>query len=474
MHKNKILALALVVALLFGRTFLAATKALSQPAALSITSEDEQEHDEETNSAKNTEDSEDHEENSGQNDESSDEEDAEDVDDAQLNEDDEEEIDGNGEDTDEQGQGHDENSGEAEEDEKEVEDHENNDDVENEEREKEEEETSGEHGEDEESESEEEEYEEKDEDEDGVDDHKESEEEREIEVEAGEEAAEVKSKIKTENMTNEFEIKFESDEGVEIELEYKNDTQVGENETEIELELSVKFLAIVEYFDNDTSGSLTDDDTIIQVIDLKELEYTRPEVTNIISADGEAGYRLETVGTLGEFKFNITAVIFSTYAIVNNTLVSPTETKITINITNFPYKDQTGTSAIALQIRAVSKMEIEEESETTEREIKVKSKTAEGYFSWENWVLVDGAIKPVNSSISKEGNKVLINLCYPRGASIIHDPRLGVGILAPIFGYFFTLVTSELLAGTGIMAMTITLAAIALTRVKKSLLIRSY
>jgi len=119
-------------------------------------------------------------------------------------------------------------------------------------------------------------------------------------------------------------------------------------------------------------------------------------------------------------------------------------------------------------------MEIEEESETKESEIKVKSETAEGYFSWENRALVDGATKPVNSSLTKEEERVLINLCYPRGTSIIHDPKLGVGILTPfltpILGYVFTLVTPELLVGTGIMAITITVAAIALTRIRKPLL----
>ncbi|HIE18325.1 TPA: hypothetical protein EYP75_01220 [Candidatus Bathyarchaeota archaeon] len=289
-------------------------------------------------------------------------------------------------------------------------------------------------------------------------------------VEEVEESSEVKSKIKTENMTNEFEIKFRSHEGVKIELEYKNETQIGKNETKAELELSVRFLAIVEYSDNDSSGSLTENDTIIQVIDLKELNYTRPEVANVTSTDGEKGYRFESIGTLNEFKFNITALIFPKYAMINNALVSPTETKITINITNFPFQAPKGASAIALQISAVSEMEIEEESEIKEGEIKVKSETAEGYFAWENWAFIDGSIRPVNSSLTKKGEGILINLCYPRGTNIIHDPKLGVEILTPILEYVFNLVTSELLMGTGITAATTTMIAIALTRIRKPLL----
>ncbi|MFQ6095294.1 MAG: hypothetical protein ACE5NN_04045, partial [Candidatus Bathyarchaeia archaeon] len=309
----------------------------------------------------------------------------------------------------------------------------------------------------------------KDDDRDGIDDEKELHEERKLEIKVSERTAKVESKIETEDMENKFEIDFEVERGISMELKYKNETE-GEEEIEAKLDLRVLFLAIVEYIDNDTSGCLTENDTIVQTVDLKELDYTQPEVTTITSADGEAGYRFESVGNLNGFRFNITAVLFSTYALVDNTLVSPTETKITISITNFPFNDTTGVSALALQVKAASKMKIEKEDETMESEIKVKSDIAEGYFSWENWAMIDEVNRAVNHSFTKTDEGTLINLCYPHGSSIVHDPKLGVGIKVPLIPtHIFILITPELLIGTGITAIAITIAAIASSRGKKPL-----
>jgi len=309
---------------------------------------------------------------------------------------------------------------------------------------------------------------EEDDDEDGIDDDRESREERKLEIETSETKAKVESEIETEDMENEIEIELSAEEGVSIELKYKNETETDEEEIEAELELKVQFLSMVEYIDSDKSGNLTGEDARVQTLDLEELSYSGPEVSTITSVDGETGYRFELIGTLDDFEFNITAVLFSSYALVDNTLVSPTETKITIGIRNFPFEDDT--SALALQSKATSKMEIEKEDETTESEIKVKSAIAEGYFSWESWAIADDVNRAVNHSFTKTDHGTLINLCYPQGSTIIHDPKLGVWIqLPPGLNHVFTLITPELITATGILAIAITAAAVTLSRGKKPL-----
>ncbi|NWG09144.1 MAG: hypothetical protein HXX80_02330 [Nitrososphaerales archaeon] len=289
-----------------------------------------------------------------------------------------------------------------------------------------------------------------DEDGDDVNDEVEDSSEREINVEVGDNEVIIESKIETEESENEFEVNFSSNDGISIMLKYGNGTEASSEEVEAGLDFSVEFLSIVEYIDTDGSGTLTEGDIIIQTLNLTELSYSQPVVSTTTSMDGETGYIFET-HSLGDFVFGITAELYSNYALADNTLVSPTETKITISIENFPFQDTNGDSLMALQIRASSEMNVEEEFATTETEIKVKSETAEGFFSWIPTASVDGVNKPVNSSITTN-EETLINLSYPHGKDIIHDPILGIGILepiAPIFAvpiYFFSMIVLTVVA----------------------------
>ncbi len=357
-----------------------------------------------------------------------------------------------------------EEAGEQEESEEKEEETEEEDEKEEEEEDEEEEEEEEEKEDDKE---EEEEDEKEDDDRDGVDDEKESQEKRKLEIEVSERSAKVESEFETEEVENELEIEFEAKEGVTIELKYKNETEAEDEEVEAELELKVFFTEVVEYVDVDGDGALTEGDEIVQVIDLEELKYTTPEVTTIQSVDGEEGYKFELTGVKDGFGFNVTAVLFSTYALVDDTLVSPTESKITLGFEGFPFINET--SRLALRVSAVSEMEVERETEEEETEVKVKSKVAEGYFNWESWAWVDGAKETVTDSMTGDGDETYINLCYPRGSRIVHDPKIGVGINAPPFpAAVFVLVNTPLLIGTGIVATIVLVAAVALGKRRES------
>lgn len=338
---------------------------------------------------------------------------------------------------------------------------------EDDEEEEEEEEQENEAGELESEEEEEEEDDEKeDKDKDSVDDEKESDEERKLDIETSERSVKVESKFEIEEMENEFEIEFEAKEGVTIELKYKNETDAGDEEIDAEMELKVIFMETIEYVDIDEDGTLTEGDEIIQIIDLEELKYSAPMVTTIQSIDGEDGYKFELTGVKDGFVFNVTAVLFSTYALVDDTLVSPTESKITLGFEDFPFINDS--SKLALRVSAVSEMEIERETEEKETEIKVESNTAEGYFNWESWALVDGNNMTVTDSTTDDGDEKYINLCYPSGTRIVHDPKIGVGIKAHYFpATVFVLVNTPLLIGTGIVATVMLVAAVVMRKRKE-------
>ncbi|MHA1224060.1 MAG: hypothetical protein ACTSP3_12575 [Candidatus Heimdallarchaeaceae archaeon] len=80
------------------------------------------------------------------------------------------------------------------------------------------------------------------------------------------------------------------------------------------------------------------------------------------------------------------------------------------------------------------KEETEDEEEgrlVDERSIVIKDSPFSGFFSWIETVMVDGVEYPVIMSsldFEEEIDEILLN--YPRGNSIVHDPKVGVeGIL---------------------------------------------
>jgi hypothetical protein len=288
-----------------------------------------------------------------------------------------------------------------------------------------------------------------DDDDDDIDDEIEEAEKRELSVEVSATSVKIESEIKKEGMENEFNVIVETGEGIGLKLKFSHEVEQDENETEAELELKVKFLALVEYIDDGDSRFDPTKDTIIQTMDLTQLDYLLTW-KSIKSADNENGYefRVWHLGSRG-FNFTVIAWVFPKHAIVDDMLIKPTETKITIIIVSFPYLNET--SSLVLQISAVSKMELKEETETEEKEVNVKSETAEGYFSWSPNATVDGLVKPVNSSITRVDEETIINLSYSRGAKIVHDPRLGVSLLLGTAGVPWI----YLAAGAAIIALAV-------------------
>ncbi len=75
---------------------------------------------------------------------------------------------------------------------------------------------------------------------------------------------------------------------------------------------------------------------------------------------------------------------------------------------------------------AISNTVIEHETPITEEKIRVRSATAEGFFTWAPTADVDGTPVEVRSSTQRlERPRWVINLAYPQGNRIVHDPILG-------------------------------------------------
>ncbi|MHA1474213.1 MAG: hypothetical protein ACTSRX_03610 [Promethearchaeota archaeon] len=277
-----------------------------------------------------------------------------------------------------------------------------------------------------------------DDDDDGVDDKFEDENEREVKVEYSDNEIQIESELKVGETKDEFQIKVEAGDDLGIKLEYESETTTDGVETELELEFKVVFKSLIEFVDMDDNGIYnSDNDTEIQEYKLDN--FNPIEYTTIIQPDAS---------TLHYFNVSTDDNVFIAHLFVAGefmdlgaTILTPTEVKIDIEITDFPYLDDASQLAVYTKFETEYEMEIDEETEDEEMGYAEDESgivtSMNGFmadFTWAETALVDGTVMSVSTTpidtddIDPNDDKIYI--VYPRGAHIYHDPRIGmVGIL---------------------------------------------
>ena len=248
---------------------------------------------------------------------------------------------------------------------------------------------------------------------------------RNITIDTNPEAVLIRTNVVNGSVENHIGILFTTAHGIMIHVAFSHETEVNDVENEGFLYLRIAYVSLTEFNDTDGNGALDSTDKVVQVISLQNLSYTPPSWKPILSQDNKRGVEImsNVTDTKTGLFFGVVADIFPQYAIVNNVIVPPTATKITTTINHFPFKSTT--DKLALQVRAVSATRIEQETPTSEQTIRVRSATAQGFYTWTPTAMVNGNPSPVVSSFTKAKGVWLINLAYPSGTSIVHDPLLG-------------------------------------------------
>lgn len=274
-----------------------------------------------------------------------------------------------------------------------------------------------------------------DEDSDGVEDEFEEEHERDVDITIEEEKIEIESILRSGTELNklEFEISNESN-GLKINIEFTPHYISDSNTSQIELEFSVMFSEIVEYVDNDADGMFNDSfDTEISILELNDFKDPVYTVSNI-SLDTKLYY---IQFTTSDDVFTAHIYLVEEFEIVNNTLITPIETKIDIEINNYNYLNDTSQLALYTKLESEVEYEIEEETEDEESgysedesSVYTEINNYIGFFSWKENATIDDVIENVLVSQidddDDEPNEQKIYLNYPRGTLIYHDPKIGV------------------------------------------------
>lgn len=271
-----------------------------------------------------------------------------------------------------------------------------------------------------------------DDDDDGVDDDFERTNERNIIVKEEHGGYEIETILRAGSSIDEIEYYLlNNSNGFSIKTEYERET----GSEEIEVGFNITFVSIIEYNDTDQNNRYNDSDDIVRELPLDNFQPTNYTVEKLTPSENDL-YHFIVNTTDGNFTAHI--YIAEEFTPINNSVVTPTQIKIDIEINNFTYNSIN--SRLALNTTFESEVGYEEEDDT-EDEIMGYSENEDwlittmnstsGFLSWNKTADIDGILKEVlisNKTLVGADERIYIN--YPNGTHIYHDPKIGIaGIL---------------------------------------------
>ncbi len=268
-----------------------------------------------------------------------------------------------------------------------------------------------------------------DEDDDGVDDDIENINERKVQIESEDDQVEIQSELKNGTIKDKIQLSFKTSDAPEINLEYKSETELIESE----LSLEVSFSSLIEFVDTD--GNNVFDDSKDNKIQELELDVDYDPISYVIHDDG-FGHEIHTFNTTSEDGiFSLQFYVVVGISQLHDKIVVPSEIKLDLAIRNFPFVESTSKIALYTKLEAETEFEIDYETEDEqqnrsidEREVELTVGEYIGFFSWNEWAIIDGINRTVtNSNIERDSSdNEKIYLIYDHGNVILHDPKIGV------------------------------------------------
>ena len=270
-----------------------------------------------------------------------------------------------------------------------------------------------------------------DDDDDGIDDDFEDLNKRDIDIEIEANQIQIESSLRSGDRIDQIQLKIITDsEGLTIEVSYESEIA----STELELQFGVIFRKLVEFVDTDNNSMYNPlIDEKIQEFNLTNFQPVKYTQINI--SDNTALHYFVINTTNGVF---IAHIYFSEeFHIVNDTLITPVQSKIDIEITNFTYINSSSQLALYTSLESENDYEEEEDTEdeireyaTNEKGIISEMNNFTGIFTWKNNASIDGISKDISMSDldtdDYDEDEQKIYFVYPRGTHIYHDPKVGI------------------------------------------------
>lgn len=299
-------------------------------------------------------------------------------------------------------------------------------------------------------------------DNDGIDDNFESLNKRKINVEVfSNEATILSVRSKSDNKDQIRTDIALGEDGISFQMSYKSNL-----ESDYELTYGVVFHELIEFVDL-TSDGIYDPETDQNIQNFTLRDFS-PIFYEKLLIDSESFLHHLSISTESN-NFSLEVYFAEEFTLVENSLITPTQARLTIEIANFSYLN--GSSQLALYTRLDSDGEFIEQ-EITEDEDYGYAKNETGitttindytsFFSWNETATIDSV--PENVIVSElspdefmeNGQKFF--LTYPRGNIIIHATKIGIEDLLiteefPFLGVLFLILA--IAAGSSVVAYSI-------------------
>lgn len=242
------------------------------------------------------------------------------------------------------------------------------------------------------------------------------------------------------NTTKEaFEILFTIDNAPTLQLSYVPTLNASTGQRHFSLIIE----QLIEYNDINSNGKYDHNDVVVSSLLMSNNTFTNITYTNITTPDGKTFTIIET--HTPDNLFSIAIYLVSERTSFLNNIITQKEIKIDFKIIDYPFVNQTSQLALITQVETPFVITPEQNTfdegqgtATQESGLNISSANHSGFFTWANEVIVDNATYPVNVTVMSETEQTFtrdnqetytqtqVIFSYPRGESIIHDPKIGI------------------------------------------------
>ena len=276
-----------------------------------------------------------------------------------------------------------------------------------------------------------------DEDDDQVSDEFEKLNMRNIETDILANEIQIDSIRRTDSNKDHISINIVCDEnGIRISLNYRSTL-----ETPSEFDFTIVFQEIIEYIDIEEDGIYDPEvDQKIQNFSISNFQPIENSTSSISNKSSLHYFKISTINNT--FTTHIYAA--EEFTIINDSLITPTQLKIDVEILNFSYINSSSNLALYTKLESETSYDHKEitEDETNgyaenEQGVITSSAGRTGFLTWKRFATIDNTSQevPISDILlddnSEDEQKIYFN--YHHGDHIYHDPKVGIeGLLIPI------------------------------------------